>query len=213
MFSTIFEKFHGAYLPSFQDVISYICIPPVFGPTLKQIAARVYDHDKVVPTYFIAHIVVGLVAALTYLHGSQLAHNNLIPDHIILDPHPAEDDFAFRDYPNVKFINFGEASASELETNCDGDIRMLFYTLKTTFAEWTGEWAVAERQVVADLAAETKQELTVGELEELSAMAFDKRALGPEYLDKWLADCCHDDLVTASELDQVLSSDEWIALL
>jgi serine/threonine protein kinase len=200
---------------------SFICLRPVFGPTLAQFGeASNKDGQSGIPGWFVAHICIGLVDAVGFLHDEGMVHGKIEASNIMLNLYATYMHHRYRGYPDVQLIDFSATGPGD-EDAVEEDSRGILEVMEQTIAKWsdvapfigfadnaTGSGREGEDPLVAQLAF--IEMMLAGDYDEyfnipdLRERAEDMRHEGPEMMPKTLIKLLHEDLVPATEIERAV---------
>ncbi|KAL7774368.1 hypothetical protein CFE70_005280 [Pyrenophora teres f. teres 0-1] len=127
-------------LHSQQDIepsLSFAVLRPVFGHTLRQFGEACKQHsNSEIPGWFIAHIILGLIQTVDYIHGCGFIHKMINSDHIMLNLYPSHTHHSYRGYPDIQLINFSEAEFTEGQ-NTGRDAKQILAVVEEMIVEWS----------------------------------------------------------------------------
>ncbi|KAH8706115.1 hypothetical protein GQ44DRAFT_777782 [Phaeosphaeriaceae sp. PMI808] len=121
---------------------SYLVMAPVFGRTLREFA----EVSGGLPSWMIAHVVLGLVDAVKCVHDKGITHGKLDMGNVMLNMYPRRMFHRYRGYPDVVLVDF--AGAKKMDR--DGDVRALLGIVERLVWGWSDLTPLAEHAVVGD---------------------------------------------------------------
>ena len=196
---------------------SFVCLRPVFGPTLAQVGEASNKDQGRMPGWFVGHICVALVDAVDFLHDEGIVHAKIEASNIMFNLYPTYMHHRYRGYPDVQLIDFSLAGHSD-EGAEERDHRAVLELMEHVITEWsdvapfvpfinsfTGLSGEGDDPLLTQLAL-IRTMLSGAydgytNLAELQARAVDIRHEGPETMPWNLMKLLHADLVTADNLD------------
>ena len=199
---------------------SFVCLRPVFGPTLAQFGEASNKNQGRIPGWFVGHICVALVDAVDFLHDEGIVHAKIEASNIMFNLYPTYMHHRYRGYPDVQLIDFSLAGQSD-EGAEERDHRAVLELMEHVITEWsdvapfmpfinnfTGLSGEGDDPLLTQLALIRTMLSGVYDgytnLAELQARAVDIRHEGPETIPWNLMKLLHADLVTADELDRAV---------
>ncbi|RYN36059.1 hypothetical protein AA0119_g5000 [Alternaria tenuissima] len=202
---------------------SFVCLRPVFGPTLAQFGEASNKNQGRIPGWFVGHICVALVDAVDFLHDEGIVHAKIEASNIMFNLYPTYMHHRYRGYPDVQLIDFSLAGQSHknAEDAKEQDHHAVLELMEHVITEWsdvapfmpfinnvTGLSGEGDDPVLTQLAL--IRTMLSGVYDEntnlagLHARAVDIRHEGPENMPWNLMKLLHADLVTADELDRAV---------
>jgi hypothetical protein len=200
---------------------SYICLRPVFGPTLAQFGeASTKDSRSVIPGWFVSHICVGMIDAMGFLHDEGIMHGKIEHSNIMLSLYPTFFHYRYRGYPDVQLIDFSLTGHGDDDAE-ERDNRAALTVMEQVITEWSDVAPFMQfPSDVTGLRGEGDDPLFIKlryirmqlredydgtyNLPEIRERAVDIRHGGPEVMPWNLMKLLHSDLVTADELDRAV---------
>lgn len=194
---------------------SWLCLRPVFGPTL----ARFGEESRAagrggIPGWLVAHIFLGLIHAVEFLHRDGVVHNGMDVSNVMLNLYPSYMHHRYRGYPDVQIIDFSH-STSLAGADPENDARGLLRVVQQVITNWSdvapflsakaaGEGCDDALVLLSrDLHAVLGDDGTFG-LEDVKQQfiirAEDMRNTGPKTIPRDVVKMLHSDLATEEEL-------------
>lgn len=204
---------------------SFMVLRAIFGPTLAQFGEGSKQFKSGgIPDWFVAHICIGLVDAVEFLHAQDMVHGNIEASNVMLSLYPVYMHHRYRGYPDVQLIGFS-ACASTAEKNEVLDVQSVLAVVEEVITKWsdvasdfssTGSdlsygregqdlRALLLAQIKSATGAAAEGSLDVQYLRNaLLGTAQDMRHEGPETIPRDMMRLLHADLATAAELERVM---------
>jgi hypothetical protein len=182
---------------------SWLCMYPVFGPTLETFGAKYKDKGGI-PSWFLAHILLSLVEQVSHMHAAGFALRTLTADTVMLDPYPRDTEaYRYRSYPAVHFTNLG--SATDLnDAGEEQDVNAVLELMQRCVVEWSNIAPATDDDPMILILHDIRSVLAFSPLpplDDLVARLTDVRHDGPtSYIPPTLRSLLHADLVTKEEL-------------
>ncbi|KAG9192576.1 hypothetical protein G6011_11310 [Alternaria panax] len=202
---------------------SFVCLRPVFGPTLAQFGEASNKDQGHIPSWFVEHIFVGLVDAVGFLHDEGIVHGKIEASNVMLNLYPTYMHHRYRGYPDVQLMNFSlarECDEGDDEAK-ERDNRSVLEPMEQVITRWSdvapfmqfqsdATWLRGEGDDPLLIQLASIQRMLAEEydgytdLSELRERAVDVRHEGPETMPRNLMKLLHADLVTPDELDRAV---------
>ena len=192
---------------------SYTCLRPIFGPTLAQFGeANIKNDHGGIPSWFVAHIILGLIDAVWFLHEEGLVHGKIEASNIMLNLYPTVHHHRYRGYPDILLIDFSATGPSN-EDAIKKDESDMLKVIEQTITRWSDVAPFLDTDEVGDplIALLAAVEMTLSghfdgyhSISDLRDGAEDLRHEGPHLIPKALLKLLHADLATAAELDRAV---------
>ncbi|KAH7549090.1 hypothetical protein BM1_10475 [Bipolaris maydis] len=200
---------------------SYMVLRPIFGPTLEQFSEKSSSgRSGGIPEWLMAHICVGLIEAVEFLHEHGLVHGRIEASNVMLSLYPVYMHHRYRGYPDVQLIDFSDcASAAAIVTALD--VRGVLTVMEETMVKQNNaapsgrskrdvRGRTREKQVEQNILLAKIRDMTAADYEgdmnmqglrkSLVGIAEDMRHIGPETMPRDIMRLIHADLTTDGEL-------------
>ncbi|KAL1800021.1 hypothetical protein ACET3X_000363 [Alternaria dauci] len=115
---------------------SFVCLRPVFGPTLAQFGEASNKNQGSIPGWFVAHICAALIDAVDFLHDEGTVHAKIEASNVMLNLYPTYMHHRYRGYPDVQLIDFALASQSDEDAE-ERDNRAVLELMEHVITEWS----------------------------------------------------------------------------
>ena len=215
------ESFIGCWVSS--EVLfstpanSYLCLRPIYGKSLDAFGAACVTSTRI-PGYFVWHIFLSLLDAISFVHATGLAHGSLCAANVVLRCEVPRKALRYGDYPDVVLTGFCAAMGVDeqgMKEDTDGLVNIMY---EGVIVQWSDTGALmrfvdfGEEQTdpLMRLAGALKGMVDgrMGvKLEELKKewedIAVAERAKGPDQCPEWIKKTAYDGLVTDEELEKV----------
>jgi hypothetical protein len=112
---------------------TWMCKAPVFGPTLESVG-RTCATEGGLPNWFLAHVFLGVLDGVVFVHANGISHNRLLSSSIVLNLYPRYMHYRYRGYPDVQLIGFGQAGALE---DTGGDAHSSLRIMVEAISKWS----------------------------------------------------------------------------
>jgi len=195
---------------------SWLVEVPVFGATLAEYGEKAGG----IPSWFLAHVFLGLLGAVEEIHDQGIAHRDVGPDNIVFNIYPRDGKWRYRGYPDIVIKNFGTAIDID-DYNASRDVSGLLRTMEKCIVEWSSSAPFLAYAIDGTMETDDPMMLVLRDvrhflqdindvptLEEVREMfnnrLVDLRHEGPATMSPALARTLHSDLVTAEELEHAL---------
>ncbi|KAI4655296.1 hypothetical protein J4E93_000006 [Alternaria ventricosa] len=192
---------------------AYNCLRPIFGPTLAQFGeANILNDQGGIPSWFVAHIILGLIDAVWFLHEEGLVHGKVEASNIMLNLYPTVHHHRYRGYPDILLIDFSATGPSN-EDAVKRDESDMLKVIEQVITKWSDVAPFLDTEDVGDplIVLLAAVEMTLSghydgyhEISDLRDGAEDIRHEGPHVLPRTLMKLLHADLATAAELDRAV---------
>ncbi|KAF5845438.1 hypothetical protein GGP41_003046 [Bipolaris sorokiniana] len=201
---------------------SYMVLRPIFGPTLEQFSERSSSgRSGSIPDWLMAHICIGLIEAVEFLHEHGMVHSKIEASNVMLSLYPVYMHHRYRGYPDMQLIDFPDcASAAAKDTALD--VRGVLTVMEETMVKQND--AAPSGRSKRDVRGRTRKKqgdqnpllaqirsMTAADYEggmdsqglrmSLVGIAQDMRHVGPETIPRDIVRLFHADLTTAAELE------------
>jgi hypothetical protein len=191
---------------------TWMCTTPVFGSSVCAFG----EVCGGVPGWFLAHVFLGLLDAVTFVHSEGVAHGRISSRSIVLNLYPTYLHHRYRGYPDVQLVDFGGAGPLQEE---DKDARRVLEVVEEVVSMWSDcapFLAMMRADVVSDepilLVLQQVRRLLLSNASlnikdvrtQLEPRLIDIRHTGPEHIPRNLVKLLHSDLTTNAEFEHVL---------
>jgi hypothetical protein len=127
----------GLYILRAQHTLSastsFAVLRPIFGPngTLSSLNNRAG-----IPGWFVAHICVGLLGAVEFVHEAGVVHGKISIANVMLSLYPVYIHHRYRGYPDTLLIGFSDSTRSEDAGDRENDVRVVLQVMEQVVTKW-----------------------------------------------------------------------------
>ena len=204
---------------------SWVCYAPVFGPTLRELGEVVAARGSsqfYLPSWFLAHVFLQLVAGLEFLAAAGVAGGGIRAETVVVSLYPRGMHYRYRGYPDVVLADFSAATrGGETDDGGEGDVRGSLELMVEAVSRWsdsapfigkatvdgvveTDEPLLLMMQSVRELLAAEKG-VSLGEVRMRFGATLERlRHEGPQHIPWTLFKVLHSDLATEEEFERAL---------
>ena len=217
------ESFIGSWVWS--EVIfstpssSYLCMRPIFGETLSSFGQDCRESSGI-PTYFVWHILLGLMDALNFVHDAGIAHGSLSDTNTVLRCYAPHNGLQYRDYPDIVLTGFGATTDENGNAEFEDFFNLVLIMHSRVIMKWSDMSVLIEfldmnvehsdpllrlaqaLRAMIDAACNGQLEAEIKDLKkEWEGIASTERANGPASCPEWIRRSAYDDLASEEELE------------
>jgi hypothetical protein len=117
---------------------SWLCMRPVFGPTLAAFGTTCANQNIGLPSWMVAHIFIGLLDAVAFVHADGYTHGNVEAKNVVLNAYPTYFHYRYRGYPDVQLIDFHNAAPiTETDGVAEKDVKALLRVIQEMICTWS----------------------------------------------------------------------------
>jgi hypothetical protein len=117
---------------------SWLCMRPVFGPTLAAFGTMYAKQNAGLPNWMVAHIFIGLLEAVAFVHADGYTHGKVEAKNVVVNAYPTYFHHRYRGYPDVQLIDFSAAAPiAESDGGAEKDVRALLRVMGEVVCEWS----------------------------------------------------------------------------
>jgi hypothetical protein len=217
------EAFIGSYVWSetlFPEASeSFLCMRPIFGKTLYGFGKACLK-SRLIPTYFVWHILLGLMDALDFIHDAGIAHGALTVATAVLRCDAPRGELQHRDYPDIVLTGFGAAAGQDGDGEFEDCFNLVWIMYARVITRWSDIVTLmrfvnmdAEQstpllrlaqafKTMMNAASNGQMEATVKDLKkEWEDIAVTEREKGPDECPEWIKFAAYDDVATGEDLE------------
>lgn len=198
---------------------SWICLRPVFGHTIPQLGEAFARAKKEVPDWLVAHILLGLIMAVQFVHSDGLVYGNVSAENTMINLYPEYMHHRYRGYPDIQLVGFSHANkVADTSGGAAKDVRDVMMVMDEFIVKWSSATlyfgtgiglrvsqdplVILWRQVQGTLAGDEK--VTWDNMMGLCIQLEELRGSGPKTLPKDIIKILHSDLASQEELKSAM---------